>query len=243
MMRLSVAACSCILFLSAQALAQQPPATVAAPAPSPLRMAFVDLQRVAAESIEGKAANSKVTALTQTKSNDIAAKQKQLEADQQKLQQGGAVLSDPTRAQLQKEVDRLTVEIDRGQQDAQAAVQDLQQQQLGEFQNKLRPVVEALVKELGVGLLFSLGDAGAIYVDPSLDITPEVIKRFDAASAKAGAPDAAAPKPATPAGTTQKPPAATPPAATPPAAAPGGRGATPGGRGTTPAPAPAAPKP
>jgi outer membrane protein len=238
MMRLSVAACSSILFLSAQAFAQQPPATVAAPAPAPLRMAFVDLQRVAAESIEGKAANAKVTALTTTKSSDIAAKQKQLEADQQKLQQGGAVLSDPTRAQLQKEVDRLTVEIDRGQQDAQAAVQELQQQQLGEFQNKLRPVVEALVKELGVGLLFSLGDAGAIYVDPSLDITPEVIKRFDAASAKAGAPDAAAPKPATPAGTTQKPPAATPPSA-----APGGRGATPGGRGTTPAPAPAAPKP
>ena len=247
MMRLSVAACSSILFLSAHAFAQQPPATVAAPAPSPLRMAFVDLQRVAAESVEGKAANAKVTAMTQAKSNEIAAKQKQLEADQQKLQQGGAVLNDPTRAQLQKEVDRLTVEIDRGQQDAQAAVQELQQQQLGEFQNKLRPVVEALVKELGVGLLFSLGDAGAIYVDPSLDITPEVIKRFDAAStAKAGAPDAAAPKPTAPPGTAQKPPAATPPAATPPAgrgATPGGRGATPSGRGTTPTPAPAAPKP
>jgi outer membrane protein len=250
MMRLSVAACSSILFLSAQAFAQQPPATVAAPAPAPLRMAFVDLQRVAAESIEGKAANAKVTALTTTKSSDIAAKQKQLEADQQKLQQGGAVLSDPTRAQLQKEVDRLTVEIDRGQQDAQAAVQELQQQQLGEFQNKLRPVVEALVKELGVGLLFSLGDAGAIYVDPSLDITPEVIKRFDAASAtKPGAP-AEAPKATTPSATAPKPPAAAPPAATPPSAAPAGRGATPGGRGTTPggrgatpAPAPAAPKP
>src|ERR1700674_1098681 len=91
MTRLTVAACSSVLLLSAQAFAQQPPATVAAPAPSPLRMAFVDLQRVAAESIEGKAANAKVTALTQTKSNDIAAKQKQLESDQQKLQQGGAV--------------------------------------------------------------------------------------------------------------------------------------------------------
>ena len=224
MTRLTVAAFSSLLFIGAPALAQQPPAVAAAPSP-PLRMAFVDLQRVATESTEGKAANARVTALTQAKTNDITAKQKQLEADQQKIQQGGAVLNDATRAQLQKEVDRLTIEIDRAQQDAQAALQEMQQQQLGDFQEKLRPVVEALVKELGVGLLFSAGDAGAIYIDPSLDITPEVIKRFDAASpSKPTAPAAAAPKP---------------PAATPPA----GRGAAPGGGGTAPAPSPAAPKP
>jgi outer membrane protein len=236
--RLTVAACSSVLLLSAQAFAQQPPAVAASAPTPPLRMAFVDLQRVAAESTEGKAANAKVTALTQSKASDITAKQKQLEADQQKLQQGGTVLNDATRSQVQKEVDRLTVEIDRANQDAQAAVQELQQQQLAEFQDKLRPVVEAMVKELGVGLLFSAGDAGAIYIDPSLDITPEVIKRFDAASANKSAAAPAAPRPpsATPAGRGAMPPATTPPA---------GNGATPApaGRGAAPAPAPAAPKP
>jgi outer membrane protein len=196
-------------------------------------MAFVDLQRVAAESTEGKAANAKVAALTQTKTADIASKQKQLEADQQKIQQGGTVLNDATRSQLQKEVERLTVEIERGQQDAQAEVQELQQQQLAGFQTKLRPVVEALVKELGVGLLFSAGDAGAIYIDPSLDITAEVIKRFDAASvANAAAPASTTPKtPAAPASRGAMPPA--------------GRGAmpAPAGRGAAPPAAPAAPKP
>ena len=234
--RLTVATCSSVLFLTATAFAQQPPPAVAAPSPSPLRMAFVDLQRVAAESAEGKVANGKVQQLTQGKANDISTKTKQLDAANQKLQQGGAVLNDATRGQLQKEVDRLTVEIDRAQQDAQAEVQEFQQQQLADFQDKLKPVVEALVKELGVGLLFSMGDAGAIFVDPSLDITPEVIKRFDAAAAaKGGAPAGAAPKPASPPGVaTPKPPAPTPAPA-----APAGRGATPSGRGA----APAAPKP
>jgi outer membrane protein len=242
-MKITVVACSSLLFLSGAAFAQQPPAVAAAPAPAPLRMAFVDLQRVAAESVEGKAANAKVQQLTQGKANDISTKTKQLEAANQKLQQGGAVLNENSRAQLQKEVDRLTVEIDRAQQDAQAEVQEFQQQQLGDFQEKLKPVVEGLVKELGVGLLFSMGDAGAIFVDPSLDITPEVIKRFDAASAAKGttAPAAAAPKPATPttppASAAPKPPAATTPPAMP---APTGRGAAPTGRGTTPA-APAKP--
>ena len=188
-------------------------------------MAFVDLQRVAAESTEGKAANAKVQQLTQTKANDISTKTKQLDAANQKMQQGGAVLNDAARASLQKDVDRLTVEIDRAQQDAQAEVQEFQQQQLADFQDKLKPVVESLVRELGVGLLFSMGDAGAIFVDPSLDITLEVIKRFDAAStAKPGAPatGAAAPKPATP-----TPPPATAPRPAAPAAPARGRGAPP----------------
>ena len=223
MKRLTVAAMFSVLVLSAPAFAQ-----VAAPAPPPLRMAFVDLQRIAAESTEGKAASAKVQALTQKKSAELSGKQKALQANEQKIQQGGAVLSADVRMQAQKEIDRLTVEIDRFQQDANAEVQELQQQLQGDFQEKLRPVLDGVVKELGVGLLFSAGDAGAIFIDPSLDITADVIKRFDAAKpaaakpaatttgAKPAAPPAAAPatqKPATP----PTPPPATQKPAAPPA--------------------------
>ena len=75
------------------------------------------------------------------------------------------------------------MEIDRFQEDANAEVQEMQQALQAEFQEKLRPIVDGMVKELAIGLLFSAGDAGAIYVDPSLDITAEVIKRFDTAMA------------------------------------------------------------
>jgi outer membrane protein len=231
MKRLTVAAMFSVVVLSAPAYAQ-----VSAPPAPPLRMAFVDLQRIAAESTEGKVASGKVQALTQKKSAELADKTKALQANEQKIQQGGAVLSADARAQAQKEVDRLTVEIDRFQQDANAEVQELQQQLQADFQEKLRPVLDGVVKELGVGLLFSAGDAGAIFIDPSLDITGEVIKRFDvakpaattgakpaapAAGAKPPAPPAAAPatqKPVLPAPATQKP--AAPPATQKPAAPP-----------------------
>lgn len=231
MKRLTVAAMFSVLVLSAPAYAQ-----VTAPPAPPLRMAFVDLQRIAAESTEGKVASGKVQALTQKKSAELADKTKALQANEQKIQQGGAVLSADARAQAQKEVDRLTVEIDRFQQDANAEVQELQQQLQADFQEKLRPVLDGVVKELGVGLLFSAGDAGAIFIDPSLDITGEVIKRFDVAkpAATTGAKPAAPPAGAKPAPTaaapaTQKPtmPAAppatqkpTPPATQKPAAPP-----------------------
>jgi Skp family chaperone for outer membrane proteins len=136
MTRLTVAAVLSVMVLSVPALAQQP--VVSAPAPAPLKMAFVDLQRVAAESNEGKAASGKVQGLTQKKTAELTEKTKSLQSNQQKLQQGGAVLNEAARAQAQREVDRLTVEIDRFQQDAQAEVQELQEQLQGEFQRRRR---------------------------------------------------------------------------------------------------------
>jgi outer membrane protein len=221
MTRFSVAAVFSVMVLSAPILAQTPPlATAVPPQQAPLRMAFLDLQRIAAESGEGKAASSKVQALTQKKSGELQEKTKALQANQQKIQQGAAVLNDTARAQTQREIDRLTVEIDRFQEDANAEVQELQQSLQAEFQEKLRPVVDAVVKDLAIGLLFSAGDAGAIYVDPSLDITGEVIKRFDSGKYSTAAKPAAAPtakpastpataKPAAPA-ETQKPSAPIP---------------------------------
>ena len=225
MTRFSVAVVFGVIVLGASGFAQAPPPATAVPPPqAPLRMAFLDLQRIAAESAEGKVASGKVQALTQKKSAELQDKTKQLQGNQQKLQQGGAVLNEATRAQTQREIDRLTVEIDRFQEDANAEVQEMQQALQAEFQEKLRPVVDSVVKELAIGLLFSAGDAGAIYVDPSLDITGEVIKRFDSGK-YAAAPKPAAPagaKPAAPAPSTAKPamPPAVPPAATPPAATP-----------------------
>jgi outer membrane protein len=219
MTRVIVGAALSVLLMGAPSFAQAPlPAAVPPQGGAPLRMAFLDLQRIAAESSEGKAASGRVQALTQKKGAEIQEKTKALQSSQTKLQQGGAALSEAARGQTQKEIDRLTVEIDRLQQDANAEVQELQQQLQQEFQEKLRPIVDGLVKELSIGLLFSAADAGVIFVDPSLDITGEVIKRFDA-SKPAAAVGPAKPAPA-PAAAKPAPPATAKPAPVPPVPAP-----------------------
>jgi outer membrane protein len=218
MTRLRVAALVSVMALSAPIRAQEPPAPAAAQpaAPQmPLRMAFIDLQLIAAESAEGKASNTKIQALTQKRGTELQEKTKALKAQQDKLQQGGAALNDAARTQTQKEIERLTVDIERFQQDANAEVTELQQELQTDFQEKLRPIVDAVIKELKIGLLFSRNQAGDLYVDPSLDITEEVIKRFD--SSKGAAP--AAVKPAPTAKPTAAPPATQKPAA-PTSAAP-----------------------
>jgi outer membrane protein len=165
---------------------QKPPAPIQPTTPPPpfpagATIAYVDIQRVASESKEGQASTQKVQALEQKKLNDLTERNKQLTAAQQKMQ-SGSLLSDEARAQTQKEIDRLNLEIQRGQQDAQAEVDELRNQLQRDFQRKLMPVITKLATEKSLQFLFS-ADAGIVWANPALDLTVEVIKRFDAAVA------------------------------------------------------------
>jgi Skp family chaperone for outer membrane proteins len=198
--------------------APTPAAAPPAPAPFPegAKYAFVNIQRIANESIEGKAATAKVNALVNKKQAEGADRTKQLQAAQQRLETGGSVMNEATRAQLQKDIDRLTVDIQRFNEDAQQEVQVLQNDLMGDFQIKLAPVIDAVAKEKKLHMVFSTADAGLVWGDPGLDLTSEVIAKFDAAtpapaaSAPAAAPAAPAPQ-ATPAATAVAPLETAPP--------------------------------
>ena len=231
-----VAAALSVMLAAAPGFAQAPapapapaPAAQAAPAPAPFptgaKYAFINIQRIAAESAQGKSLSSRVQTLNTQKVNELNEKNKALQTAQQKLDSGGSVLSDAARAQLEKDIDRQQTEIQRFTDDAQKEVQELQNELQAEFQQKLGPVIQQIAQEKKLDILFSALDAGIVWADAGLDLTTEVIRRFDAAN-PAAAPTAAAPAPR---------PAA-PPAAAP---APAGRQGAP----ATPRPAaPAAPR-
>ena len=170
------------------------PAQPAAPAPAPprpfpegARIAFVVLQRIANESAEGKAATARIQALQQKKAAELNEKNKQLQTAQQKLEMEASVLSGTAAAELQKQVERLQVEIQRFTQDAQAEVQELQQQLQQEFQQRLEPVLRELGREKGLHFIFNGPDAGLVWADNALDVSGDVIQKLDAQKPAAGA--------------------------------------------------------
>jgi outer membrane protein len=194
----------------APAAAQAPAPPVQRPFPTGTKYAFVNIQRIAAESAAGKTLAGKVQALNQQKVNELNEKNKALQASQQKLEAGASVLSATAAAQLQKEIERQQIDIQRFTEDAQQEVTTLQTQLQDEFQVRLTPIIQDVANERGLHLLFSVVDSGLVWADPALDITSEVILKFDAAGGgTAPKPAAAAPKPA--------PPAAAPKPAAPPA--------------------------
>ncbi len=173
--------------------AQQPPATPPAAAPAPqaqppkpfpegAKIAFVDIQVIASTSAEGKAATAKLDELKKKKNAELVAKGNALKASQDKLQAGGTVMSDQARSALEKDIEKMQRDIQFAQQDAQTEVNDLTNELQNDFQVKLNPIIEQVRVEKGLQVIFSLRDSGIVAADAGLDLSAEVVKRFDASA-------------------------------------------------------------
>jgi len=171
------------------------PAPAQPPAPRPFpqgaKVAYVVLQRIANESADGRVATTRIQALQQKKAAELTNKQTQLASLQAKLEKEGSVMSASAAGDLQKQIEKINVEVQRFTQDAQAEVQELQQGLQGEFQQRLEPVLQLVAAEMGLQFIFNGPDAGLVWADAALDISSEVIKKLDSAkpvTAKPAAP-------------------------------------------------------
>jgi outer membrane protein len=172
---------------AAPTAAPQPPR----PFPEGAKVAYVDVQQIASESSEGKAARTKIEDLSNKKTQELQAKQKAIQDAQAKLNAGGTVMSDAARDQAEKDIERLQRDYQRAQQDAQEEVQGLTRDLQNEFQRKLLPLIGQVAAEKGLHMVFSVADSGLVWADPGLNITPDVVKRLNSG---AGAGAATAPK-------------------------------------------------
>jgi len=174
--------------LPAAAQTQQPPAGSTA-TPPPLASAFtqdravgfVDLERIASMTREGKAANSRLDQLRAQKRAEVDERGKQVEAMKTRLAQTESVLSADARLQLQRQYDRAQVDLQRFTQDAQAEVQSTQEQMLHMFMQHLFPIVGLVASEKKLWAVFTV-DSSTLWHDPALDISDEIAKRLDSAT-------------------------------------------------------------
>jgi Skp family chaperone for outer membrane proteins len=168
----------------AAAIPAQPPA----PFPAGAKIAYFNPQAVFQNSADGKAAVSRVNALIQKKQTENADKAKLLQGNQQKLQTSGSVMNEAARSQLEKEIERQTKDAERFQQDAQAEINELQQEVQNEFVKKLSPILEQIANEKGLHILFNAVESGIAWAAPGLDLTADVVKKLDAVAKPAATP-------------------------------------------------------
>jgi Skp family chaperone for outer membrane proteins len=146
--------------------------------PAGVKIAFIDLQRVAQDSAAGKAASLQLKRLQDVKLLDIQAKDQAVKALQEK-QASSSVLAPAAAAQLQKDLDRARMELQYAQQVAQKEVDDLQRELMASFSDKVTPVVEAIRAERGLWAVWAV-DETLVAAMPGLDISDEIVKRLDA---------------------------------------------------------------
>lgn len=207
---------------ASSALAQE----AAPPAPKPdrgPRLAVISMERVYAESLLGKSYAKKLEELKneidaegQKKQADLNKIDTAIKALQEELEKQGGVMSPEA-------VEKKTAELKKKQRDRQAFVEDGQgeiqrlrekaQQQAQAYENefgvKIRPHIEAVVKDKGIDIL--LDSRVVVTSSKDTDVSLDVINRSnDAEKASKPAAGAANPKPAAPTATPAPTPAPTP---------------------------------
>jgi outer membrane protein len=164
------------------------PAQPPAPFPQGAKVAYINPPLIFQQSTEGKAAVARVQAVVQKKQTEGAAKAKQLQDNQAKLQSSGSVMNEAARTQLEKEIERQQREGERFQQDAQAEINEIQQEVNNEFMKKVQPIIDQIAIEKGLHFVFNAPEAGLAWAAPGLDISGDVIKKLDSTAKPAAAP-------------------------------------------------------
>ena len=144
-----------------------------------LRLAYFSPERAFAQSVAGKTAQAKLASLQAEQEKEITARNLRLKGLQDALQQSASVLGDAARRQRELEVERFSIDVQRFVEDAKAEFLGVQRELENAFLFKVRPALDAVAKNKGLHLVFN-EDAGMFaWVNPTLDITAEVVRIVD----------------------------------------------------------------
>jgi outer membrane protein len=154
--------------------------TPPAPFPEGAKIAYIDAQYVVGSSEQGKAVLAQIQDLTNKKNAELSDKNKRLEDEKKKALETAGVMSEQARAQKGREIEKMERELEYAQQDAEKEVQAFQQKALADFGDKVKPIIEAIVKEKGLQAVLRAESGVIFWADPGLNISDEVVKRLNA---------------------------------------------------------------
>ena len=129
-------------------------------------IAVVNLQRALTESSTGRALIAKVSALRDEKAQALAERQRALDAE-------------ITRGTAASTIERLRVELQRASEDADAEVADLVRSVQDDFGKRLRPILQQILEEDHLGLIFEVPNPVVVWAHPTLDVTAKAITLLD----------------------------------------------------------------
>ena len=147
------------------------------------KIGVVNSQEVLEKSAEGK----KVMAQLQSKDSkaqaDVAKMDEDIRTLETKLNTQRLTLTQEALMNMQADLDRKRTDRKRFAEDQDREMNELTQRLFNRIQSELLPIIEQLGKDKDLDVIFDLGRSGVIYFNPVIDITAEVIQRYDASKA------------------------------------------------------------
>ena len=153
----------------------------ALPAAAQSKVAVIDVQRVVAESDPGKEAIQKLKAISDAKIQEGQAMQQEMATLQDQYNKQRFTVSEERMAEMSKELEDKNIVIRRFEDDAKRELDEVRRRELGGLEERILPIINQIGMEEGITLIFNKFQYGVVYADEAVDITDDVIRRFNTA--------------------------------------------------------------
>lgn len=144
------------------------------------KIGVLDSQRVLETSAEGKRAIAQLEDRNKKLQAEVTKLNDQIKSLEGRLSTQRLTLTPEAAQAISADLVRKQTDQKRLSEDAARELQELQFKLLNKIQAELIPLIEALGKEKDLDIIFDLAKSGAVYFNPVIDVTEEVIKRYDA---------------------------------------------------------------
>jgi Skp family chaperone for outer membrane proteins len=147
-----------------------------------MTVAVIDFDRAISEAPGGKEAITKITEFQNEQIKEITTKQREADDIENRLRVQGPTLSEAARTQLTKNLDTTRTSIQTLQEQAQKKLAEMRQELLTPVEQKTAKALSTYAEERGVKIVLdaSVLQSGLVYVNPTADITTEIIRRIAA---------------------------------------------------------------
>ena len=142
-------------------------------------VAVIDVQRVVTESDPGKEALGQLKKLQDKKIEEGKGLQQSLDALKDQFNKQRFTLSQEKLQSLQKQIEDKSIELKRFQDDAQRDLEEARKKALDRLEAKIMPIINQVGQERKLSLIFNKFQSGLVYADDAIDITDDIIQRFN----------------------------------------------------------------
>jgi len=147
------------------------------------KIGVINSQVVLEKSAEGKRVITQLQEKDKKSQSDLARLDNEIKQLETKLNTQRMTLTDEAAMQINSDVEKKKTDQKRFSEDAVREIQELQYRLFNKVQGELIPIIEGLGKEKGMDVIFDLAKSGAVYFNPIIDLTDDVIRRYDASKA------------------------------------------------------------
>ena len=144
-----------------------------------IKIGVVDSQKVLQESKEGKKVMGQIQEKDKRNSAEVSRRDEEIRNLQTKMNTQRLTLTQEAILNLTADLENKTTARKRFAEDTYKEMQALTQRLFQKIQGELLPIIEKLGEERGLDIIFDLGNSGTVYYSPTIDVTQEVVKRYD----------------------------------------------------------------